>query len=147
MEGADFSIPSLAVSLQTAPEYYLNQSELIDFSVAAHFLKLFARQTLDAGLPSGVDLLKVDVPQSATLRTPWRWTRVSKQRYFHPIKPHRRRPTDSGPMGFEVRVDMETLEPDSDIRAVAVDGVVSVTPITLDLTARVEPGRLGEWLR
>jgi 5'-nucleotidase len=147
MEGADFSIPSLAVSLQTAPEYYLNQSELIDFSVAAHFLKLFARQTLDAGLPSGVDLLKIDVPQSATLRTPWRWTRVSKQRYFHPIKPHRRRPTDSGPMGFEVRVDMETLEPDSDIRAVAVDGVVSVTPITLDLTARVEPGRLGEWLR
>jgi 5'-nucleotidase len=147
MEGADFSIPSLAVSLQTAPEYYLNQSELIDFGVAAYFLKLFARQALDAGLPSGVDLLKIDVPQSATLQTPWRWTRVSKQRYFHPIKPHRRRPTDSGPMGFEVRVDMETLEPDSDIRAVAVDGVVSVTPITLDLTARVEPGRLGEWLR
>jgi broad specificity polyphosphatase/5'/3'-nucleotidase SurE len=49
-------------------------------------------------------------------------------------------------MGFEIRVDIETLEPDSDIRAVAVDGVVSVTPIALDMTARVERARLEEWL-
>ena len=50
-------------------------------------------------------------------------------------------------MGFEVRVDLETLEPDSDIRAVAIDGVVSVTPITLDMTAPVSMARLSEWLQ
>jgi 5'-nucleotidase len=146
MEGADSGIPSLAVSLQTAPEYYLNHSETIDFGMAAHFLRVFARQTLEAGLPRGVDLLKIDVPMSATLQTPWRWTRLSRQRYFMPVRPHRRRPSDPGPMGFEIRVDIETLEPDSDIRAVAVDGVVSVTPIALDMTARVELARLEEWL-
>jgi 5'-nucleotidase len=147
MEGADFGIPALAVSLQTAPEHYLNPSDVVDMSVAAHFLKLFARPTLEAGLPPGVDLLKVDIPQSATPQTPWRWTRTSRQRYFYPVKPHRRRPIDPGAMGFEIRIDVETLEDDSDIHAVVIDQVVAVTPLTLDMTARVEPKRLNEWLR
>jgi 5'-nucleotidase len=147
MEGADFGIPSLAVSRQTAPEYYLNHSDTVDMKTAMHFVRFFARRTLEAGLPPGADLLKIDVPQSATPQTPWRWTRISRQRYFYPVKPRRRRPSDPGPMGFEVRVDLETLEPDSDIRAVAIDGVVSVTPITLDMTAPVSAARLSEWLQ
>jgi 5'-nucleotidase len=147
MEGADFGIPALAVSQRTAPDYYLNPSEAVDMSVAAHFTRLFARQTLQVGLPPGVDLLKIDVPQAGTTQTPWRWTRVSRQRYFYAVKPHRRRPTDPGPLGFEIRIDLDTLEPDSDIRAVIVDGVVSVTPVTLDLSARVEAGRLSQWMK
>lgn len=145
MEGASFNIPALAVSLQTAPEHYLNPTDVVNMSVVVHFIKLFARQTLEAGLPPGVDVLKIDVPQSATPQTPWRWTCASRQRYFFPVKPHRRRSIDPGPMGFEIRVDLDTLEPDSDIRAVAVDGVVSVTPLTLDLTAQVETGMLQRW--
>src|SRR5512136_28816 len=146
IEGAAFDIPALAVSLQTEPEHYLNPTDAIDMRVAVHFLRLFARQTLQAGLLPGVDLLKIDVPQSATPHTPWRWTTVSRQRYFFPVKPHRRRPIDPGPMGYEIRVDLDTLEPDSDIRAVIVDGVVSVTPITLDMTARVDAQRLSRWM-
>ncbi len=146
LEGADFGIPALAFSLQTALEYYLIPSESVSFGVAMHFLALFARQVLTAGLPAGADLLKIDVPQSATVETPWRWTRMSRQRYFVPVKPHRRRPGDPGPMGFEIKIDPEMLEPDSDIQAVAIDGVVSVTPLTLDMTARVEPGLLQRWM-
>jgi 5'-nucleotidase len=147
MEGADFEIPALAVSQKTAPEHYLNPSETVDMRAAAYFVQLFARQTLQAGLPAGADLLKIDVPQSATPQSPWRWTRVSRQRYFYPVRPHRRRPIDPGPMGFEIRIDMDTLEPDSDIRAVIVDGVVSVTPMTLDLTARVDTMQLNMWMK
>jgi len=146
MEGASFDIPALAVSLQTEPEHYLNPTDAIDMGVAIHFMKLFARQTLEAGLLPGVDLLKIDVPMHATPDTPWRWTIISKQRYFYPVKPHRRRPSDPGPMGFETRIDTDRLEPDSDIRAVALDGVVSVTPVTLDMTARVERQELARWL-
>jgi broad specificity polyphosphatase/5'/3'-nucleotidase SurE len=50
-------------------------------------------------------------------------------------------------MGFEIQIDMDALEADSDIRAIAVDGVVSITPLTLDMTARVESGRLNEWMK
>ena len=147
MEGADFGIPSIAFSQQTDPCYYLNASESVDLGVAMHFLQFFARPVIEVGLPPGADLLKIDVPMSATLQTPWRWTRLSRQRYFHPVKPHRRRPGDPGPMGFEPRIDLDRLEPDSDICSIAVDGVVSVTPVTLDMTARVERELLASWLK
>ena len=138
MESASFGIPSIAASLQTAPEYYLSLSDQIDFSAAAYFLQLIARRTLEQGLPPRTELLKIDVPNHATRRTEWRWTRLSRTRYFVPIKPHRRRPNDPGPIGYETHVDVEHLEHDSDIYAVCVDSVVSVTPLTLDMTAPVD---------
>ncbi len=139
LEGAGFGIPTLAVSLQTAPEHYMSHSTEVDFGVAAYFLELFARRALANGLPSGVDILKIDVPRGATRQTPWRWTRVSRQRYFVPVRPARSTPFDPGRMGIEIYVDPETLEPDSDIHALVVDRVVSVTPLTEDLTARAFP--------
>jgi 5'-nucleotidase len=41
-------------------------------------------------------------------------------------------------MGYEIRVDRENLEEDSDLKTVVVDRKVSVTPISLDLTSRVD---------
>ncbi|MFN3929415.1 MAG: hypothetical protein ACK4OK_07260, partial [Thermoflexus sp.] len=91
------------------------------------------------------DVLKIDIPATATPETPWRWTRQSRQRYFVPVRPMRRRPTDPGPLGYRVEIDLETLEPDSDIYALVVDQVVSVTPLSLDLTSRVSPQELNQW--
>ncbi len=138
MESASFRIPSIAISLETAKEDHLSLSEEIDFSSAAHFLAMFVARTLKAGLPPKTDLLKIDVPTDATRQTEWRWTRLSQTRYFIPIKPHRRRPTDPGPMGYESHLDLEHLEKDSDVYAVRIDHVVSVTPITLDMTAPID---------
>ncbi len=146
MEAASFGIPALAVSLQTAREHHLSHSLDVDFSTAAHFLQQLASVVLRQGLPRDVDLLKIEVPQHATPDTPHRWTRISRQRYFYPVVPHRRRPTDPGPLGYDVRVDPETLEPDSDVQAVIVDRVVSITPVTIDLTARVDFRQLEAWL-
>jgi 5'-nucleotidase len=138
MESASFKIPSIAISLETTKEHHLSLSEQIDFSVAAHFLSIFVERTLKQGLPPKTDLLKIDVPSDATLQTEWRWTRLSQTRYFIPIKPHRRRPSDPGPMGYEAHLDLPNIEPDSDVHAVRLDHVVSVTPITLDMTAPID---------
>ena len=138
LEAASFKIPSIAISLETEPEHYLSLSDQIDFSNAAYFLWLFAKRTLQHGLPPQTDVLKVDVPAHATRETDWRWTRLSMVRYFLPIKPHRRRPTDPGPMGYEPLATFEQVEPDSDVYAVRVDHVVSVTPLKLDMTAPLE---------
>jgi 5'-nucleotidase len=138
MESASFRIPSIAISLETTKEHHLSLSEEIDFSVAAHFLSIFVERTLKQGLPPQTALLKIDVPSDATLQTEWRWTRLSQTRYFIPIKPHRRRPTDPGPMGYEAHLDLENIEKDSDVHAVRLDHVVSVTPITLDMTAPID---------
>lgn len=130
MEGAAYGSPSMAVSLETEKRFHLSHSSEIDFSVAARFARRLAGGLLSSGLPSGVEFIKVDVPRTATPDTDWRLTRASRQRYFWPTED----------LGYEVRVDRETLEPDSDIWAITVDGVISVTPLTLDLTADVDLG-------
>jgi len=138
LEAADLGIPAIAVSLQMPKEYHYNPGEELDFSAAAHFTHFFARLMLRLPLPPDVYIFKIDVPRDATPETPWRVTRLSRQRYHHPVPRPRRSLADKARMDYETRVDIETLEPDSDIYAVVVDKVVSVTPLSLDLTSRVD---------
>ncbi|MBW7885314.1 MAG: 5'/3'-nucleotidase SurE [Caldilineaceae bacterium] len=138
LEAASFGIPALAVSRQTHPEHFFNHDADVDFAVAAHFVRRFVTMVLEKGLPAGVDVLKIDVPERATPETPWRWTRVSRRRYFYPVAPQRVSLDHAAPMGFVTRAVPEELEDDSDIRAVVLDHVVSVSPLSGDLTARVD---------
>jgi 5'-nucleotidase len=98
-------------------------------------------------LPPDVDILKVDVPSDATLDTSWRVTRASRQSYYVPIP--RPTPTEDGRLevDYKVQIDVNTLEPDSDIQALAVDRVVSVCPLSIDMTSRVDTSVLAAMLR
>jgi 5'-nucleotidase len=145
IEGASFGIPALAVSRQTDPAHFLNHRAELDFSVTAHFLRHWAAHVLAHGLPTGVDVLKIDVPDDATIETPYRWTRQSRRRYFVPVPPQRVNDHDPAPMGFVLRADPAELEPESDVRAVILDRVVSITPITGDMTATVTGSALAQW--
>ncbi|MEM7348281.1 MAG: 5'/3'-nucleotidase SurE, partial [Chloroflexota bacterium] len=82
IEAACSGIPAMAVSLETPKEYHLSHSDEIDFTVAAHFARIFTQKLLQKGLPKHVDLIKVDVPAVATPETPWQITSVSRQRYY-----------------------------------------------------------------
>jgi 5'-nucleotidase len=148
LEAASSGVPSLAVSLQTAAEHYFAHSPEIDFTAAAHFCRFFACRSLAARsrMPFDVDVLKVDVPDDATLDTPWRVTRVSRRGYFHALPPVRERLGDVGPLGYHTRVDWPSIEPDSDIYALVRDRVVSVAPISLDLSSRVDRVALSRLL-
>ena len=138
LEGASSLIPSLAASVETAIEHHYNPVDSVDFTIAQHWVRHFARSILTCGLPPGVDILKIDVPLSATLETPWRSTRVSRQRYYLPVVPSRTEPPKQNSIGYYINVDRENLEPDSDIYAFVVDRVVSVSPLTIDLTAHTD---------
>ena len=137
LEAADLGIPALAVSQQMPKEYHYNSCEGIDLSAAAHFTAFFARLLLAMPRFPDVDVLKVDVPWGADPSTPWRVTRLSRQRHHYPKPRPRRKLSDRARMDYETRIDYATLEPDSDIYAVEVDRVVSVTPLSLDLTSRI----------
>src|SRR5690606_20684886 len=93
-------------------------------------------------MPFDVDVLKVEIPRGATPETPWRVTRVSRQRYYQAIPTGRASLPEPRLVDYEIAFDQATLEPDSDIYAVMIDRVVSVSPISLDLTSRVPPGEL-----
>ena len=88
-------------------------------------------------MPADVDLLKLESPCDATPQTPWRVTRLSRHSYFRAGPGGRRSLAEKRRLDYELVVDQTTLEADSDINAVIVDRVVSVTPLSLDVTSRV----------
>ena len=147
LEGAANGLPALAVSLQTPKRMHLHPSEDVDFAAAIHFARRFARQLLEISLPFDVDVLKVDIPSDATAETAWRLTRVSRYTYFTPVAPERDDLAQVGTIGYRTLPHPEHTEVDSDIYALAVDRIVSVAPLSYDLTARAGPGRVEEVLR
>ena len=146
LEAADDGVPALAVSLQTDKAYHYQHSDQVDFATAVHFTRLFAERLLTRQMPEDVDVLKVDIPAEATPETPWRVTRLSRQRYFQALPSGRRFLSDKRRLGYEMVYDDASLEPDSDVHALAVERVVSVTPLSLDLTSRVSLADLGPFL-
>ena len=138
LEGAAFGIPSIAVSLQLRDEDYLGYSREVDFSTAAYFTKLFAGFLLRSQVPKDVDVLKIDVPNNATPQTPWQLTRLARHRYYAPeIKRSGSWEEPGGYIGGSLGASLEEVEAGTDVHALAFDHIVSVTPLSLDMTARV----------
>ncbi|MBI5667050.1 MAG: 5'/3'-nucleotidase SurE [Chloroflexi bacterium] len=145
LEAASLGIPALAVSLETPKDLHLSYSPDVDFSVAAYFSRLFGEWLITSpGRPDDVDILKVDVPYRATPETPWRITRLSRRRVYWPTRPERIALSEIGRIGYAFDMDPAKAEPDSDVYAVLHDGVVSVTPMSLDMTSRTDLFRLRQ---
>lgn len=137
IEAASFGIPTLAASLETEKKYHFSQSPDINFHTASVFVHRWARWLLSHGMPDNVDILKLDVPSTARPDSPWRMTRVSRQQYWvSPVTMDLQGQKHLS--GYVKKIDYKTLEPDSDIHAVVVDRIVSVSPLTIDLTAKVD---------
>lgn len=147
LEGGALGYPSLAVSLEMPESYYFSYSEEIDFSAAAHFTQHFGQLLLERRMPEDVHVLKIDVPSDATPETPWKMTRLSRHKYYTPVPPQRERLEDSKRMGFEVKLDEVLLEQDSDVYVVRLERHVAVTPLSLDMTSRVDLEELESLLR
>jgi 5'-nucleotidase len=144
-EAASLGLPAIAASLQTDPKHYFTHDAEVDFAVAAHFVRQLAQAVLTSGLPAGAELLKIDLPEHVTVDTPIRWTRLGRKRYYYPVPKPRQALGDAAPMGYQRYADPATLESDSDVRAIAVDRVVSVTPLVLDMTAPIDLQSLDRW--
>jgi 5'-nucleotidase len=138
LEAAAMGIPALAASLETDPSHHHSYSEEVDFSTAAVFTAFFARLLLERRLPPDVDVLKVDVPSDAGPQTPWEITRLSRIPYYIPTRPERESWEQPGRVGYHLGGDPSQDQVDSDIYALRVKRLVSVTPLSLDLTSRVD---------
>jgi 5'-nucleotidase len=136
LEGAAFGIPSLAVSLEMDAAYHLTGDAEADYAASIAYTRLFAWHQLVDLPTTDVDALSINLPAGASPGTAWRLTRLSRQRYYVPVAPDRTNGT--GRPGYRPLSRMHSVELDSDIWAVKVDGVISVTPLSLDLTARVD---------
>jgi 5'-nucleotidase len=146
LEGAAHGIPALAMSAQLLDKNWYDYSDL-DFSGAAYFTELFARKLLEGQMPPDMAVLKVDVPFQATPQTPWRVTRQGLHSYYRASV--LREGALDGNVSVQVKIDVKPGEvpENTDIHALLFDQVVSVTPLSLDMTSRLDIAQFEKQLR
>lgn len=145
IEAAERGIPALAVSLELNTSDYHTHDTATDFTVAAHFTHVIAERMLDADLPFDVDVLKLEIPASATKETEWVITRQDRISYYLPYLKKRDSLYD-GPAKFSHEPQKgKYTGKDTDAYAVA-QGLVAVTPLSIDLTSRVDLSQLAKIL-
>lgn len=136
LEADTYGVPGLAVNLEASISMQHSSTyNRLDWDTSMYFTNELAGKILSHGLPYSTALLNVNIPSSATKNTTKRLTRQSRQDYFVFVKPDHRDFSLPYKLKVEVRINESQLEPDSDIKAFIKDRVVSVTPITWNLTA------------
>lgn len=147
LEAASLGIPAMAVSLEADPKYHLSYSAEMSFSVAAGFTLSIARLLLGKKFPEDVNVLKVEIPSDATVDTPWQLTRVSRQRYYEPVAPERASWDLPAVMMYREAALLEHEAEDTDVYVLRKKRMVSVSPLSLDLTSRVDFTELDRLMR
>jgi 5'-nucleotidase len=147
MEAAAMGYPALAVSLETDTSYHLSHSDDIDFKAAAYFTAYFAKMMLDKKLFDGIDLLKVEVPRHATPQTGWQMSRLSRQRYYEPIPAERESWDKPGAIIYRHEELPDDEPEDTDAFVLRKKQLVAVTPLNLDMTARVDLREFENYLK
>ncbi len=137
LEGASHGAAALAVSKPTDIDPHRAYSEQ-DWSVSVHFLKYFSRILLAGKAPFDVDVLKIDVPDSASEQTPWRLTRQAMVSYYTSVMPNPSLKSKVSDARLTLNATQSSLDPESDIHAFARRREVSVTPLSLDMTSRTD---------
>jgi len=147
LEGAANDIPSLAVSLETEKEFHASYSREIDFSTSAYFTGYFARRLMEKQMPPDVQVLKIEIPADANKETPWQTTRLSTRRFYRPIPPENDQTRGKRDFGYDLALDWDQSLPGTDSHSIVNQKLVSVTPLSLDLTSRVDLDELENLLR
>jgi len=138
LQGGDMGIPSLAFSLETKKEYHYQHGQDVDWRAARHWLHYFAQQALASQpWPHDLAVLKIDVPADATPETAWRMATQSDLDYYISIPSGRKKPEEALIIDYEVRADRERLDKNSDAYVFAVERLISVVPLSVNLTARI----------
>lgn len=135
-EANSHEIPAIASSLQM-PLQVQRKTDYspADWRAAAEMTRRAAKSVLSDGMPGGATLLNINVPDQLRDVQNYHITRQSHQNYFCFIRPEQRDFSKRFELKSRLSVDMDTLEPDSDIYAVYIDKVISVTPMTWNMTA------------
>jgi 5'-nucleotidase len=159
-QAAAQGIPALAVSRQTDIAHHFEYGDL-DWTDATRVTRRWAQRLLELTFehayhhPNGrvpadgstdhpaaklpFDVLKLDIPDRCPPETEERLTRLSQRHYFMSLVENPDYTTPINAARTHVDIDRTGLRQDDDIHAVAVDNVISLTPLQLDSTAPLDP--------
>ncbi len=142
LEAATQGSPAIAISVEL-PDYekFEYSYKPIDFSLAKKVLRLFSEKVLEKGMPEGVDVLNINVPLNSDggIEITRLARRLYRTRVEERIDPRMRK------YYWIDGIEIEDAEEGTDLHALR-RGKISVTPITLDSTARIDFSELKKWL-
>ena len=146
IEAASLGIPGLAMSQQIIFESWDNYHKDVDFTTSAYFTKFFAKLMLEKQLPEDVHVLNVVIPAGATPETPWKVTPLADFRYYEPYVVREGRFKDKGRITSHI-LDQADIKPGNDVHTVRIEKIVSVTPLSINLTSRANLADFEKMLR
>lgn len=148
LEAASYGIPAIAASMQV-----LDEGQKFDdprdyhrerFEAGIKIVNKIARNVLRHGMPENVDLLNINIPYHAEEDTPIEITRLARKVFKTDVE-ERRDPR--GRSYYWIAGDLIREEEEgTDVHAVMQKGYVSITPISLDSTARIEFSEIEKYL-
>lgn len=137
-EAHSHNIPGLAVSLEVDLKHQRSKEyKEMDWDKAVQVTRSWAKRILYEGMAEQVDIYNINIPSNLADEERYRYTRLSRQNYFEFIKPGKRNYEEHYELKSELKVDMARLEKDSDIYALHVDNIVSVTPLCMDMSVEI----------
>ncbi len=147
LEAASYGIPAIAASIQVLDEgdkFDDHHSYIYDFEVGIKIVHRIAKNTLKHGLPEGVDLLNINIPRHATMDTEIEITRLARKIFLTGVE---ERHDPRGRPYYWINGELiRDAEDGTDVKAVMKKGHISVTPLSLDSTARVDFKEIGALL-
>jgi 5'-nucleotidase len=146
LEAAGQGVPAIAVSIRVEDEgdKFADTNFKRDYSVAIEIVRKLARCVLDGKLPKGIDVLNVNIPARAGPDAEIAVTKLARKMYNTRVH-HRHDPRGRSYYWIDGTV-IDDAEEGTDLRAVVKKGQVSVTPMTLDMTASVDREGLEQML-
>ncbi len=143
LEAANQGVPAIAVSMHVLDEAdkFATAARGRDYAIAQSVIRKLAGYVLEHGMPEGVDVLNVNVPASASQATPVVVTRLAR-RMYNTLVHHRKDPRGKSYYWVDGTV-IEDAPPGTDLYTVHQLGQISITPMSLDMTACLHNAGLG----
>lgn len=144
MEAALLGIPSIAFSMEVpASSRFSHGQRDSRFDLPALVAAEIASEVLSNGLPEGVSLLNVNFPWNTQRGTQVRLTSIEVRKYRDYVI--ERKDPRGRPYYWVWGARLPTYEKGSDVYVVHKERVISISPLSLDLTPTVakEVGQLG----
>jgi len=136
-EADSHGIPSIAFSIQAdLDDQHSSDFKAIDWDPIRRIVEKITRHRMIEGFPKDISIFNVNIPNHADDATEVRMTRQGRSNYSVFIKPEPRDFDSSYPLKTRMDVALSTTDPSSDIYALFFDHVVSVTPLSWDLSYR-----------
>lgn len=139
LEAASYGIPAIAASIQVLDEgekFDDHRTYRYDFEVGITILRKIARNLLERGLPEGVDVLNINIPRHATLDTEIEITRLARKIFLTGVE---ERHDPRGRPYYWINGELiRDAEEGTDVKAVMKKGHISITPLSLDSTSRID---------